>query len=141
MSESADLSPWAHPKAQAWFEALFRRTNLLMSLEDELNKPDDQLMPEIARLILAFSILLGRPEIWPESEFPILNKVVVRTKEISQKPASSSIGKPISLAEHQLHKKATGQIAQEIELIRRRVGVSVRKSKVSAPATWQPFWS
>jgi hypothetical protein len=140
MSEPADLSPWVHPKSQAWFRALFRRTNLIMALEDEINKPDDQLSPEVARLILAISILLGRPEIWPEDDQPTLKKIMRRAKELSQKPPTSGTGKPLSLAEHQAHKNSDTQMTHELEILRRRLGVSVRKTKLGAPPSWEPFW-
>ena len=39
MKELNDLSPWIHPKAQNWFYALFRKTNLAMVIDDELQKP------------------------------------------------------------------------------------------------------
>ena len=36
MAESTDLAPWAHPKAQRWFESLIDDTSFALVLEDEL---------------------------------------------------------------------------------------------------------
>ena len=98
MPESNDLSPWVHPKAKNWFHALFRKSNLALALQDELLKPEELLTPAIMRMILAFGLLLGRPEIWPENERDILMEIMKKAKEYSQNPPQSVSGKPLTLA-------------------------------------------
>lgn len=140
MPETNDLSPWVHPKSQSWFQALFRKSNLAMGLEDELRRPDEQLTPAIMRMILAFAVLLGRPEIWPENERDVLTTILNKARECSKKPPNSATGKPLTLAEHQTHSYNTAELTYEIELLRRRLGVSVRKTEMVAPKSWEPFW-
>ena len=65
MKELNDLSPWIHPKAQNWFYALFRKTNLAMVIDDDLRKPEWAVSLAQMRMILAFAILLGQDEMWP----------------------------------------------------------------------------
>ena len=140
MSEQNDLSPWVHPKAQSWFRALFRKSNLAMALEDELRKPEDQLTPSVMRMILAIAVMLGRPEIWPENERDVLEAIMNKAKEYSQKPPTSSSGKPLSLKEHQAFIQTASELTYENELLRRRLGKSVRKTPVKTPKSWEPFW-
>lgn len=140
MANSNDLSPWAHPKAQHWFYALFRKTNLAMELEDEIRKPVDQLSPEIMRVILAFALLLGRPEMWPENERAVIEAIMKRAREISQTSPKSATGKPLTISEHQQHSQTNSDLAKETEILRRRLGASARKTPVALPKSWEPFW-
>jgi len=140
MAEQNDLSPWAHPKAKAWFRALFRRTSLPLALEDELKKPEEQLNIEIVRTLMTFAVLLSRPEIWPKRDHDVLEFIVAKAKEFCDRPAKSSTGKPLTIAEHKAHSRAVAEITHDIELVRRRLGLSVRKSKIHGPASWEPFW-
>ena len=140
MSSNNDLSPWAHPKSRAWFQALFRRSSLPLALEDELRKPDEQLNVEIVRTAMALAVLLTRPGIWPKKHRDVLEFMVTRAKEFCDKPAQSSTGKPLTIAEHKAHSQAVSEITRDIELIRRRLGTSIRKSKMSGPTSWEPFW-
>ncbi len=140
MAEQTQLSPWAHPKARAWFSALFRRTSLPMAIEDELRKPVDQLNIEIIRTAMTFAVLLSRPEIWPQKDRDLLESIVAKAKEFCARPPKSAHGKALTIAEHKTHSKAVAEITHDIELVRRRLGVSVRKSKMSGPKSWEPFW-
>ena len=135
-----DLAPWVHPKSKSWFKALFRRTNLLISLEDELKKPDEQLNIHTVRMVLAFAVTLGKPDIWPESDREILKYIANRTREYARKPPQSLSGKPVTVSEHQVHNKLVEQINVEVEILRRRLGTSVRKTKINTPSSWEPFW-
>lgn len=141
MSNNNDLSPWAHAKSRAWFQALFRRTSLPLALEDELRKPDDQINIEIVRTALSLTVLLCRPEIWPKRDRDVLEFLVTRAKEFCDKPAQSTSGKPLTVAEHKSRSRAAAEIAHDIELIRRRLGTSIRKAKMSCPPSWEPFWN
>lgn len=140
MSDQNDLSPWAHPKARAWYQALFRRTSLSMALEDELKKPDEQLNLDIIRTALALAVLLSREEIWPQRDLDVLEFLVAKAKEYCAQPAKSATGKPLTIVEHKSRSRAVAEITHDIELIRRRLGTSVRKSKMSEPPSWKPFW-
>ena len=135
-----DLSPWAHPKAQAWFSALIRRTHFPMTLENEMSQPDSQLTLNHLRMMLAFIILLGRKEIWPENERDLLKKVLNKVRDRIKQPPSQISGKPLSVAEHQEFNKVLEALKEEIEIVRRRVGISVRKTELNTPASWGKFW-
>jgi hypothetical protein len=111
-----------------------------MALEDELKKPEGQLNIEIIRTAMAMAVLLCRPEIWPSKDRDVLEFLVAKAKEFCDKPAKSSSGKPLTIAEHKAHSRAIAEITHDIELIRRRLGVSVRKSKIGCPPSWEPFW-
>lgn len=139
-SNATDLAPWKHPKAQAWFRALFRRTNLPLALENELRQPDDQLSLPRLRMMLALVLLLGRDEIWPKHERDILKAVLKRIRKRIQMPLTSVTGKPLSVAEHQEHNRVIKALEQEIELVRRRLGISFRKTPMKTPDTWGKFW-
>ncbi|MFK7769966.1 MAG: hypothetical protein AB8B55_22350 [Mariniblastus sp.] len=140
MAEHKDLSPWAHPKAQAWYSALLRRTSFPLALEDELRKPDDQLSLETVRMMLAFGVLLGREGIWSKEDNSVLKQIVQRARDWAKQPAKGKDGKPLSIAEHQAHGKRVEQLSHEIELVRRQLKMSNRKSKIGTPPTWDPFW-
>ena len=135
-----DLSPWAHPKAQAWFRALFRRSSFGLALENELTLPDEQLSLSQLRAMLAFGVMLGRPGIWPKQDRDILKKLLKRVRERASAPPSSFSGKPLSVAEHQAHQRNVEALQQEIELLRRWLGSSMRTSPMATPDTWGRFW-
>lgn len=140
MSEKNDLAPWVHPKSKAWFKVLFRRTNLTMALQDELNRPIEQLDIHIVRMALAMAVMFGKPEIWPEEDRQILKLIVNKAREFARTPPQSVTGKPVSVAEHQAHSKLVKELTAEVELVRRRLGISVLKTKASIPPSWQRFW-
>lgn len=139
-SDPTDLSPWAHPKAKAWFGALFRRTNFPLGLENEIRVADDQLSLSQLRMMLAFALLLGRKEMWPAKEMEVLKQILKKTRERVAQPPTSSSGKPFSVAEHQNHQRTVDSLAQEIELVRRRLGSSMRKTPMKTPDSWGKFW-
>ena len=140
MPEHRDLSPWVHPKAKAWYAALLRRTSLPLALEDELRKPDDQLTIEVVRMMLAFAVLLGRDGIWSEEDNGVLKQIVQKARDFSKRPAVGKNGKGLSISEHQSHAKRIEHLSHEIELVRRKLKMSNRTSKISTPPTWKPFW-
>lgn len=135
-----DLSPWVHPKAKNWFSVLFKRSNLLMAIEDELSQPNDQLNIHIVRMALAFAATLGRPEIWPEKDKAILKLIVNKARQFCREPPQSVAGKPLTVAEHQVHQKLAQAMESEIEIVKRRLGTSVRTNPIATPPTWNPFW-
>ncbi|MGB2501793.1 MAG: hypothetical protein ACPIA2_19015 [Mariniblastus sp.] len=140
MKELNDLSPWIHPKAQNWFYALFRKTNLAMVIDDELQKPEGAISLDQMRMILAFGLLLGRNEMWPENERGTLKAILRRARQIAKAPPASSTGKPLTMAEHQSYNNTLEEFKLEIELLSRRLGMSNRQSAIKPPASWQPFW-
>lgn len=140
MKELSDLSPWIHPKAQNWFYALFRKTNLAMVIDDELQKPEGAISLAQMRMILAFGLLLGRDEMWPENERGTLKAILRRARQIAKAPPASSTGKPLTMAEHQSYNSTLEEFKLEIELLSRRLGMSNRQSAIKPPASWQPFW-
>ncbi len=139
-NERNDLSPWIHPKSKGWFKVLLRRTNLLIAIEDEMKRPDDQLNIHVVRMALSIAIMLGRPEIWPEEDRDILRIITNKAKKFAQLSPQAKSGKPISVSEHKAHSRLAGQILAECEIVRRRLGISVRKTEIEAPQSWDSFW-
>lgn len=140
MTETDDLSPWAHPRAQHWFRALFERTSFALSLENELGQPEDQMNIGKVRMMLAFAVVLGRPEIWPRQQMDVLKLIYRKSKEYSLAPGQACSGKPLTIKEHRAHEVLLVEMSQEMELLRRRMGISNRKTKMGAPSSWEPFW-
>ncbi len=140
MAEQTDLSPWIHPKSSAWFGALFRRTSFMLALEDELRKPEDQLSLETVRMMLAFAVMLGRDGVWPERDKGVLKQILQKARDYVKLPPKPKKGKALSIAAHQAHAKRVKEMSHEIELVRRKIGASNRKSKIGAPPSWDPFW-
>ena len=140
MKELNDLSPWVHPKAQNWFYALFRKTNIAMVLDDELQKPEGAISLDRMRMILAFGSLLGRDEMWPENERATLKAILRRARQIAKLTPKSKLGKPLTMAEHQAYNYKLEEFKREIELLSRRLGMSNRQTAIDPPVSWQPFW-
>ena len=144
MSELNDLSPWAHPKAQRWFESLLERSGFVSEVEDVVQLDQDHFELPHARMLLALLILLGRPGIWPEDKQRVLQRAASRiAKAAEQDSGGVSVGKkakPVTLDQHKRNTVAKKSIEAELEMLRRRAGMSNRKSKLPPPPTWTNFW-
>lgn len=140
MKEQNDLSPWIHPKAQNWFYALFRKTNLAMFIDDELQRPEGTISLDQMRMILAIGILLGRDEMWPENERGTLKAILRKARQMSNLPPTTEAGQPLTMAEHRNYNDTLAEFKREIEILSRRMGMSNRQNAIDPPASWQPFW-
>lgn len=145
MLEDNDLSPWAHPKAQRWFATLLERSGFINEVEDTVNLTDDHLELAHCRMLLALLILLGRPGIWPEDKNRVLQRAASKINNIAKKSQviqpTSKKAKPLSIEQHKRNSVSRTAIQVELELLRRRAGISNRKSKLPMPSTWGKFWS
>ena len=136
----ADLSPWAHPKAQRWFEELLEHHLLPTTLDNEVVAAVQHHELEKVRVILALALLIGREGIWPTSRNNVL-KSAIRSADHLTKTAPPEQGKkPMSLMEHRGRALHTESLQQEIELLRRRLKLSNRRSTVEPPVTWGNLW-
>ena len=140
MKELNDLSPWVHPKAQNWFYALFRKTNLAMFIDDELQRSEESISLDQMRMILAIGILLGRDEMWPENERGTLKAILRKARQISKLPPTTEAGQPLTIAGHRNYNNTLEELKREIEILSRRMGISNRRTAIDPPASWQPFW-
>ena len=143
--EPNELSPWAHTKAQRWFETLLERSGFINEIEDMVNLDEDHMDLSHGRMMLALLNLLGRPGIWPESKKRVLQRSVSRITRLGaqSKDATINVGKkqqPLTIDEHKRKTAAQKAIQDELEILRRRAGMSNRKSKLNAPVTWTNFW-
>lgn len=147
MSEdSKDLSPWAHPKAQKWFETLLERSGFINEVEDNLQHDEDLFELSHGRMLLALLILLGREGIWPESKKRVLQRAASKINAAANRSDESSDTKrkktsPLTVDEHRRKSAAKAAISAELELLRRRAGMSNLKRTVPQPNTWNEFWS
>ncbi len=140
MSESTDLSPWAHPKAQQWFHDLIEDNMFALGLDDELARAEHKKEFDSIRAILALAILLGRDGIWPANRTGIL-QAIVRCASKSSKSDAPHVGdRPLTVAEHQRHARHDQAVKQETEFLRRRLKMSNRKSALKPPVSWGNLW-
>ena len=140
MSDSTDLSPWAHPKAKRWFTNLIEENTFALAVDDELAQSINRNEFDKIRAILALAILLGREGVWPEGRANILRSVVRAAAHVSKGSGPEKVGGPMTMAEHQGHTLHDDAIHHELELLRRRLKMSNRKSQLDPPATWGNLW-
>ena len=140
-SQDQDLAPWAHPKAKAWFKALFNRSQFGFLLEDMVKQPADSISPELMRVMLAFAVLLGREETWPEEHRTVLNLILEKAREVANQSDSGGDKKAMTISQHRNRGRQNSEFYEEIEILRRRLGRSFKKSSLDTPATWKPFWT
>ena len=99
MSETTDLSPWAHPKAQRWFHDLIEDSMLALSLDDELEQCEKVNELDKIRMILALALFLGREGIWPESRNNILIGAARTASNVIKKAPSTGTAGALTIAE------------------------------------------
>lgn len=133
------LSPWAHPKAQEWLVTIFEKSGLLNELENWAFANDQVMDFEHQRLLASLLLILGHPEIWPSTERDRLENMVKGLVEanrirVLQKPPQ------LSLEESQRAAALKTEWDVELEMLRRRVGVSRKVNKLEKPRSWCRFW-
>ncbi len=134
-----DWSPWKHPKAKRWFEELLEESHLPLMMEHAVDKADDSLNEGETRLMVALAILLGREGVWPAQRDSILRTIVRQGDVVAQRTTKSKDG-PLSLSEHKAQSKQHDHLVHEVEVLRRRIGMSNRTTPQKPPA-WGKFWS
>lgn len=140
MSDHTDISPWAHPKAQMWFETVFDRSGLLLELRDSIIRNDPPLNRERRRLIISMLILMGRPGIWPSNQQSMFRQIVELILENHQ--ADNGKAPPsLTIEEHKRYSVVTEAYTQELEVLKRIAGLSQRRSPVKQPSAWRGFWT
>jgi hypothetical protein len=137
---ATDLSPWAHPKAKRWFESLFEDSSFPLALDDEIAKAENQNDFEKIRVILALALLVGRPGMWPESRNGLLRAAVRAAHHVSSTTPGQKEGRAMTIAEAKGRTADHEAIRHEIELMRRRLKMSNRKSEIYPPMTWGNIW-
>jgi hypothetical protein len=141
-SSSSDLvewSPWTHPKAKRWFEELLEETDLPLMMEHAVDKADDSLDEGQTRLMVALALLFGRDGIWPAVRDPILRAIVRKGSVVANRSTSVAKG-PITISQHKDLSNQHDHLVEEVEILRRRIGMSNRKTPIKPPA-WGKFWS
>jgi len=138
-SKVVDWSPWKHPKAKRWFEELLEGTHLPLMMEHAVDKADDTLTKGETRLIVALALMLGREGIWPAQRDRLLRTIVRKGDVVANRSSGKKDG-PMSLAELRSKSTQHESLVQEVEMLRRRIGMSNRKTKLNPPA-WGKFWS
>ena len=141
MEHESDLAPWAHPKAIHWYETLFERSGLLYSLRVMLDDETQNLTCNQLRSTVALLYLLSIEGIWPAEERPLLTKLTLRIHTLAKKIQIETGSKPLTVSQHQQAIHAQAQLEHELEMLRRRVGISNRKTPLKRPPDWQRVWN
>lgn len=140
MPDATDLSPWAHPKAKRWFHNLIEDNSFALALEDELVQAEQAKDYEKIRMIHALALLLGHEGIWPKHRDDVLKACVRASSRIVKDHDTRPVEGPITIAEHKDQSATDEAFQQEIELLRRRLKMSNRKSTIGAPKAWGNIW-
>ncbi len=140
MSNDVDLSPWAHPKTQGWFHQVLTRSGFMDDLERVLRQPAEKISLGQCRMILMLVILLGRPGIWPPGFEELLELVDQRVKEVLAVQQKPGVAQQLTITEHRQRTAVMREVKAELEILRRRIGKSRLKTRLSQPETWQDFW-
>ncbi len=139
--DHSDLSPWAHPKAQHWFDTLFERSGLLLNLREALEDDRAELTCNQLRAIVALLYMLGIEGIWPAGQEPLLQRMTMRIHSLAQRLQTQAADGKKTVAEHQHAIHARQQLDHELELLRRKAGISRRVTELKAPPDWQRIWN
>jgi hypothetical protein len=140
MSEKEGLSPWAHPKAQRWFDNLIESNMFALAVDDEIAKCEADNDLEKARMLLAFALLLGREGMWPDGRTNVLKAAVRTCNRMAQQAPKTGPTKAMTIAEHHGQNVQVDAVNHEVELMRRRLKMSNRVTEISPPASWGNLW-
>ena len=140
MAESTDLAPWAHPKAKRWFESLIDDTSFALVLEDELVHAEKEKDYDKVRMIHALALIFGHQGIWPEHRMGLLKDCARAANRVLKDHDSGTVSGPLTIAEHKGQSATDEAFRQELELLRRRLKMSNRKSMIGPPKSWGNFW-
>lgn len=135
-----NLAPWVHPKSKKWFQELFDQSGLVMRLRDVLDNVEQPIGPEEARVLIMVVSVLGHEGVWPSDQKKELQRIALRLGKLA-KSGSTESGTPISVEEHQRRKVVEQEVQQELEMLRRIVGISNRVSDLHMPKSWGQFWT
>ncbi len=103
---------------------------------------DDWLDIPQARIMTSILIMLGRPGIWPEKHVDLIRTVAEKFDRLSKNIAPNShASRPLSMEEHRVRNLYLKAIEAELEIIKRRTGISIRKTTLRKPPTWKQFWN
>lgn len=142
MSEPVNInefSPWAHPKAQAWFEMVFERSGLIEMLVGAVESKQDPLTMPQQRLVACLCMLLGRPGIWPSNQNAAFQKIVLALLR-NRRMGTGDGGRPVTMTEHRSRLAFQENYEIELESLRRRVGLSKKINRLDKPRAWERFW-
>ncbi len=139
MPNVASYSPWRYRNAQVWLAGIADQSGLMHSI-DELLSLSGQGNGISYRAISTLLILLGREGTWPVDLQSILRKSARSLSNLEQSTGQSS-GKRLTIQEHHAITKSADSIRQELEILRRRAGMSNIVKPPEPPVGWVPFWS
>lgn len=140
MSDDSSISPWSHPKAQEWFKTIFERSGALLSLQDEVFRHGDEFEVPQIRLFASLLLVLGREGVWPAANRADLAKLAERLSELLKRKLKAP-QRPLTVEAHRLNSQQIAEAEQELEMLRRTVGLSRRINKLEVPASWRGFWN
>ncbi len=134
------LAPWAHPKAQEWLALILRKSDLLDSLAAVIESPTEPLGMGQQRLMAMLLIVLGHPGLWPEEKQEVLKVCASRLHSLARQTREEA-----KLNLKSIDQKAATVVNAdwdvELEMLRRRSGISKRVNKLTLPVSWKRFWN
>ncbi len=136
--EETGMSPWVHPKATEWFQAVFKRSAIVENIENTVLRHANDLTIDRMRAVIAMLILIGRPGIWPEEQLGALRQVVQAL--IRRRNDLGGAQTAQTIESHQRRHLLLATLDEELELLRRQTGVSRRTAPAKRPPTWSKFW-
>ncbi len=137
---SSTLAPWVHPKSKKWLKELFDQSGLVMRLRDVLDNSEQPIGPEEARIMLLVVAVIGHEGIWPSDQSKELQRIVMKLGRLSRTDPAKATS-PISIEEHKRREVVKNEVQQELEFLRRMVGISNRVSELRLPESWGQFWT
>lgn len=141
MSENPEtLAPWAHPKAQEWIKLVLEKSELINEFEKAVLGAQQDLPLHDIRLLSMLAVLLGHPQIWPEERRASFVECANRLNQ-----AARALRERDPLFAKSFEPKAAKLIDEdlqvEIEMLRRRGGLSRRINPLQLPHSWKRFWN
>lgn len=134
------LAPWAHPKAQEWLALILRRSNLVDSLAALIENPTEPLGMEQQRVLTMLLVVLGHPGLWPEEKRELFARCATRLQSYA-KQTREEVKLNLKSVEQKTAAVVNADWDVELEMLRRRSGISKRINALSLPATWKRFWN
>jgi hypothetical protein len=134
------LAPWAHPKAQEWIKLVLEKSELLGVFEQIVLDENQLLRMSEIRFLGMVALLLGHPQIWPEHRRARFVDCATRLHRLARQAQQEdpSLGKSF---EPRSAKVVAEDWHVEVEMLRRRGGISKRVVPLQMPHSWKRFWN
>jgi hypothetical protein len=134
------LAPWAHPKAQEWLTLILRKSDLVDSLAALIESPAEPLDMGQQRVLTMLLVVLGHPGVWPEEKRELFTRCATRLHSYARQTREEA-KLNLKAVEQKTATVVNADWDVELEMLRRRGGISKRVNALALPATWKRFWN